>query len=200
MPATGALAEGFDAVGAAVVVALAGEESVSEGLVCIVEGGPWSAVVGGGRGAGVVVVSDDEVEVRDGLFTEGLVVGTRRVRVVRSPPPKMSLVKLLTPDPMVSKTSEYSDCIGAARLLGNAEASMSSTFVVTGPSSAVAVCMSVADAGFDPESAPTWPIAVSRPPKASAVVVAPVMFACSDSRFIVLLRIVELLNACAARA
>ena len=194
MPIVAAFSEGLAAeTGPRVVVALAGAVSVSEGRVSMVDMGSSAVVVGGGSGVGVVeVVSEVEVEVRDVLVVVGLVVWGGRVCDVRSPAPKMSFVKLLKADPIGSMMSEYSDWIGAAMLLGSADMRTSSAFVADGASVSVAPPKPVADAGFEPESAPTWPIALSRPSRPSAVFVAPVMFAGSTSSSIVLLSLVEL--------
>lgn len=104
----------------------------------------------------------------------------------------MAFVTLLTADPMGSMISEYSDRIELAMLLGSADIRTSSAFVGVGSSTT--------DAGSDPESAPTWPIAVKRFPSPSSVVVAPVMFAGSESWFMVVLSRVELWKGCALTA
>lgn len=167
---------------------VAGAASVSEGRVIMVVIGPSSVVVGGGGGVGVVVgvvevVRDVEVEVKDALVVEGVFVAGVRVRDVRMPAPKMSLVRLSIPDPIGTRISENSDWIGAARLLGRAENRMSSAFV---------------GAALDSEGEVACPTAARRPPSPSAVLVAPVMFAGSGSRFMVLLSVMEVFGACAA--
>lgn len=164
-------------------------ESVSVGRVIMVVMGFSSVVVGGGRGVGVVVgvavvVGKTDVEVGEVLVVVGLVVGGMRVRVVRSPGPKMSLVTSFIAEPMGSMISEYSDWSGAAMLEGRAEMKIPRTLVSSG--SLVAVD------GLDPDSAPTWLMAVRSPPISLAVLVAPVMFAGSGSRSMVSLSLVEL--------
>ena len=205
MPIVEAFSEGLAAVGASGLVASVGAPSVLEGRVCRVDVGS-SVVVGGGSGVGVVVevvvvVSEGDVEVRDvvvdGVFVAGVRVGLVRVWDVLAPAPIMSLVRRFIPEFRGSMMSEYSDCMGAAMLVGSAEISISSAFVGPAASFAVVGLRSVAEAESEPDSVPTWRMAVRRPPMPPAVFVASVIFARPESLSRVLLRPVELLCTCA---
>lgn len=180
-----------------------------EGRVCIVDIGSSVDEGGGGKAVEVVVgvvvvVRDCDVEVREvvvkGVFDAGVLVGRVPERVVLSPPPKRSLVRRLMPELSGSMMSEYSDCMGAATLIGSAEMSTSSALVGSAGEFAVVGLRSVAEAVSDPESAPTWPMAPRRPPTPPAVVVAPLIVASSDSRAKVVLSPVELLFGCVSAA
>lgn len=165
MPIVAAFSEGRAAdVPAGVVVAAACAVSVLEGRVCIVDvGSSFTVVDGVGVGVEVVVAVVEDGVVDDDVGIEGELVGRVCVRDEVPPAPKMLCVRLLIPDPNGSMMSEYSDCIGAARLLGSAEIRTSRALVGDGCLSPSVVAPNpVAEAGSDPESAPTCPIAVSR--------------------------------------
>lgn len=201
MPIVEAFSEGWAAVGASLLVAAGDAPSVSEGRVCIVDIGSLMDEGGGGKGLRVVgVVAVVREAVVEGVFDAGVLVGRVRVRDVLSPAPKMPLVRRLISELSGSIMSEYSDCIGAAMLVGSAEMSMSSAFVASAGSFAVVCLRSVAEAGLDPESAPTWLMALRRPPTPPAVLVAPLIVSNSDSRPKVLFGPVELLCVCAPAA